>query len=138
MYSLLFSMPWSAPAARAARRRRCVTTRAIITTLGGEPLHWLGSDLALYSVVVVNVWGAIGEGMIIFLAGLQSIPQDIYEASDLAQRNRIAQMNATVDELKNGLTIMHTKLDDLKNRRSQLVASAGSISSTALYRTSGS
>ena len=37
---------------------------------------------------------------------------------------RIAQMNATVDELKNGLTIMHTKLEDLKNRRSQLVARA--------------
>lgn len=37
---------------------------------------------------------------------------------------RIAQMNATVDELKNGLTIMHTKLEDLKNRRSQLIARA--------------
>jgi phage shock protein A len=35
---------------------------------------------------------------------------------------RIAQQNATVEELKNGLTIMHTKLEDLKNRRSQLVA----------------
>lgn len=37
---------------------------------------------------------------------------------------RIAQMNATVDELKSGLTIMHTKLEDLKNRRSQLIARA--------------
>ena len=37
---------------------------------------------------------------------------------------RITQMNATVDELKSGLTIMHTKLEDLKNRRSQLVARA--------------
>jgi multiple sugar transport system permease protein len=54
---------------------------AVITTFGGEPQHWLGSDLALYSVVVVNVWGAIGEGMIIFLAGLQAIPRDIYEAA---------------------------------------------------------
>ena len=37
---------------------------------------------------------------------------------------RIAQQNATVEELKNGLTVMHTKLDDLKSRRSQLVARA--------------
>jgi phage shock protein A len=33
-------------------------------------------------------------------------------------------MNATVDELKSGLTIMHTRLEDLKNRRSQLIARA--------------
>ena len=37
---------------------------------------------------------------------------------------RIAQQNATVEELKNGLTVMHTKLDDLKSRRSQLIARA--------------
>ena len=37
---------------------------------------------------------------------------------------RIAAQNATVDELKNGLTVMHTKLDDLKSRRSQLIARA--------------
>jgi phage shock protein A len=37
---------------------------------------------------------------------------------------RIAQMNATVDELKSGLTVMHTKLEDLKSRRSQLIARA--------------
>ena len=35
---------------------------------------------------------------------------------------RIAQQNATVDQLKAGLTVMRTKLEDLKNRRSQLVA----------------
>ena len=37
---------------------------------------------------------------------------------------RIAQQNATVEELKSGLTIMHTKLEDLKGRRSQLIARA--------------
>lgn len=37
---------------------------------------------------------------------------------------RIAQMNATVDQLKAGLTTMRTKLEDLQNRRSQLVARA--------------
>lgn len=37
---------------------------------------------------------------------------------------RIAQQNATVDQLKDGLTQMRTKLEDLKGRRSQLVARA--------------
>jgi phage shock protein A len=37
---------------------------------------------------------------------------------------RIAQQNVTVEQLKEGLTLMRTKLEDLKNRRSQLVARA--------------
>jgi len=49
--------------------------------LGGKPVCWLCPSKALYSVVIVNVWGAIGEGMIIFLAGLQAIPRDYYEAA---------------------------------------------------------
>lgn len=67
---------------------------AIITTLGGDPVHWLGSDMALYSVVIVNVWGAIGEGMIIFLGGLQAIPRDVYEAATIDGASRFQQFLA--------------------------------------------
>lgn len=56
---------------------------AIITWLGGDPVSWLGPKVALYSIVIVNVWGAIGGGMIIFLAGLQAIPKDYYEVAKL-------------------------------------------------------
>jgi multiple sugar transport system permease protein len=55
----------------------------IITSLGGQPVRWLSAQNALFAVVIVNVWGAIGEGMIIFLAGLQSIPKDYYEAAEV-------------------------------------------------------
>ena len=55
----------------------------LITAFGGENVRWLGRDLALYSVTVVNIWGAVGEGMIIFLAGLQAVPRDYYEAAKL-------------------------------------------------------
>ncbi|MBN9316210.1 MAG: sugar ABC transporter permease [Devosia sp.] len=67
---------------------------AIVTTFGGEPVHWLGSDMALYSVVIVNVWGAIGEGMIIFLGGLQAIPRDVYEAATIDGASRFQQFLA--------------------------------------------
>lgn len=53
----------------------------VIERLGGKTVCWLCPSNALYSVVIVNVWGAIGEGMIIFLAGLQAIPRDYYEAA---------------------------------------------------------
>jgi raffinose/stachyose/melibiose transport system permease protein len=44
--------------------------------------NWLGDpDLALWSVVAVIVWQFAGYSMVIFLAGLQSIPQEIHEAA---------------------------------------------------------
>lgn len=53
----------------------------IITALGGQAVNWLGTKNAMYSVVIANVWGAIGEGMVIFLAGLQAVPREYYEAA---------------------------------------------------------
>ena len=47
------------------------------------PVCWLCANNAMTSVVIVNVWGAIGEGMIIFLAGLTAIPKDYYEAASI-------------------------------------------------------
>jgi len=55
----------------------------VITNLGGQPVNWLGTSTALYSVVIVNIWGAIGEGAIIFLAGLQAVPNDYHEAAQV-------------------------------------------------------
>lgn len=44
---------------------------------------WLGSKtLAIPSIVLIGVW-AVGGTMIIFLAGLQAVPQDLYEAARL-------------------------------------------------------
>ncbi|WP_250007525.1 carbohydrate ABC transporter permease [Actinoplanes sp. M2I2] len=43
---------------------------------------WLGDpDLALWMIVLVVVWQFAGYSMVIFLAGLQSIPREIYEAA---------------------------------------------------------
>ena len=45
---------------------------------------WLGDpQLALWSVVGVVVWQFAGYSMVIFLAGLQSVPREIYEAADM-------------------------------------------------------
>ncbi|MFI6681587.1 carbohydrate ABC transporter permease [Kribbella sp. NPDC050470] len=45
---------------------------------------WLGDpQLALWSIVAVIVWQFGGYSMVIFLAGLQSVPQEIYEAADM-------------------------------------------------------
>ena len=44
--------------------------------------NWLGDpELALWSVVGVIVWQFAGYSMVIFLAGLQSVPREVYEAT---------------------------------------------------------
>jgi len=46
--------------------------------------QWLGNpDLALYSVVLVDVWRGIGIAMVIFMAGILSIPQDYFDTARL-------------------------------------------------------
>jgi raffinose/stachyose/melibiose transport system permease protein len=60
---------------------------AINRGLGAVGLHglrqdWLGNpSLALWSIVAVIVWQFAGYSMVIFLAGLQSIPHDVIEAA---------------------------------------------------------
>ena len=50
--------------------------------LGSWRQDWLGDpQLALWSIVGVIVWQFCGYSMVIFLAGLQSIPKEIYEAA---------------------------------------------------------
>jgi multiple sugar transport system permease protein len=63
----------------------------VIHLLGGQPVCWLCTDKAMMSVVIVNIWGAIGEGMIIFLAGLTAIPREYYEASKVDGANDVHQ-----------------------------------------------
>lgn len=48
----------------------------------GTTIGWLTNpDIALFSVMAVTIWKGLGYYMVIYLAGLQGIPQDLYEAA---------------------------------------------------------
>jgi raffinose/stachyose/melibiose transport system permease protein len=50
--------------------------------LGALERSWLGSQKwGLFSIMLVIVWQFSGYSMVIFLAGLQSVPQDVIEAA---------------------------------------------------------
>jgi len=56
----------------------------VITFFGGPAINWLGNpDLALYSVILVDVWRGVGIATIIFVAGIQSIDRTFYEAASI-------------------------------------------------------
>ncbi len=58
---------------------------ALLSALGVQnPPVWLGnSGTALISLIIVAIWQGLGYSMVLFLAGLQNIPQDVYEAGAL-------------------------------------------------------
>jgi len=55
----------------------------LLAQLGlGKGIDWLTSpDWAIFSVMVVTIWKGLGYYMVIYLAGLQSIPDELYEAA---------------------------------------------------------
>ncbi len=56
----------------------------VLRSLGMDPIAWLSSTRwAMPAIIIMGVWAILGEGMIIFLAGLQSISQSYYEAAEV-------------------------------------------------------
>ncbi|MEL6223119.1 MAG: sugar ABC transporter permease [Cyanobacteria bacterium J06626_14] len=52
--------------------------------LSEEGIPWLTSpNIALFSVMAVTVWKGLGYYMVIYLAGLQAIPAELYEAASI-------------------------------------------------------
>lgn len=52
--------------------------------LGIAPIDWLGNPKwAMPAIILLAVWKQFGYNMLIFIAGLQAIPQDLYDAAEI-------------------------------------------------------
>ncbi len=75
-------------------------------TGGALPAHdWLGSSsTALGSVILLSIWQGVGFQMVIILAGLQEIPEELYEAARIDRANAWQQfLHITVPGVRNTL-----------------------------------
>lgn len=95
IFRTIYVVPWMAtPVAMGIVWQWIFDPRygALNTFLGSFGLHdiaWLTTTpLAMPSVAAVNIWQFTGYNMLFFLAGLQSIPSDLYEASSIAGASR--------------------------------------------------
>src|SRR5690625_3605825 len=62
----------------------------LLSKIGIEPISWLTDEkLALPSIALMAIWKNPGYNMLIFLAGLQGIPNQLYEAADLDGATKI-------------------------------------------------
>jgi multiple sugar transport system permease protein len=56
----------------------------ILIECGINPVNWLTNpNRSLVSVAVVGIWSCLGYNLVLFLAGLQEIPRDYYEAAEI-------------------------------------------------------
>jgi multiple sugar transport system permease protein len=65
----------------------------LLQQVGIEPIPWLSSSTwAMVSVVMFDVWRACGYLMVLYLAGLQAIPDQLYEAAQIDGANQWQSM----------------------------------------------
>jgi raffinose/stachyose/melibiose transport system permease protein len=63
--------------------------------LQGFALNWLGSEsIALYAIAFSQVWFHTGQMMVVYIAGLQQIPKELYEAAEVDGASRWKQFTS--------------------------------------------
>jgi ABC-type sugar transport system permease subunit len=61
--------------------------------LGLPASKWLrGPETALLAIIIMSIWKNMGLNMVLYLAGLQSIPPHLYEASEIDGAGRLSKM----------------------------------------------
>ncbi|MBQ8007016.1 MAG: sugar ABC transporter permease [Lachnospiraceae bacterium] len=70
----------------------------LINNVFNIKVNWISDpDIAIYSIALIGIWSVIGYNMVLFLAGLQEVPRDYYEAASLDGANGWQQfINITV------------------------------------------
>ena len=98
VYRVIYFLPMvAAPAAVAMVWRWLYNTEfGLLNHLrnmaGLGSVSWISNPrIAFISVAVVGIWSVIGYNMVLFLAGLQEIPRDFYEAASIDGANGIYQ-----------------------------------------------
>jgi len=78
-----------------------------LVALGATPVNWLETrGITNIAIIIGSTWAQIGFCVIVFLAGLQSISQDLYEAASLDGANPRQQLwNVTFPLMAPSLTI---------------------------------
>ena len=60
----------------------------LLANVGIQGPDWLGNPkTALFAIIVLSIWQAVGFHMVIWLSGLQTIPGELYEAADIDGAN---------------------------------------------------
>lgn len=91
---------------------------SLLTSFGMEPVNFLtNAKTAMNSIIFMSAWQGAGYQMMIFLAGLQGIPRDQYEAASVDGASKVQQfMYITLPGLKGTIkyVVMITMIQAMK------------------------
>ena len=88
----------------------------LLSRVGVPPLHWLQSlEMVRPSLAIVNVWVRLGFDTVIFLAALQVIPAEYYEAASIDGASRWQALRRLTLPLLNPQIVMVTILELIFN-----------------------
>lgn len=62
---------------------------AMLEMVGLDGVRWLGTDMKFWAMLFAFVFGAVGYYMLIFISGIERIPQDLYEAATIDGANTV-------------------------------------------------
>src|SRR5205807_8374465 len=78
----------------------------LLRLVGLNPVNWLGDqNLALPTITAIVVWRNLGNAMVLFLAGLQGIPNEIYEAASIDGAGRWREFRSITWPLLHATTL---------------------------------
>ena len=73
------------------------------------------SGTALYAIMAMDVWSSVGYYMLIFLAGLQAIPDELYEAAEVAGASKARQFFSITLPLLRPVAIFVIVINSIKS-----------------------
>lgn len=76
----------------------------ILGALGLNGVKWLGTDTKFWDMLFAFIFGAVGYYMLIFISGIERIPQDLYEAATIDGANKVQQFGKITMPLLKGIT----------------------------------
>ncbi|GBK63983.1 sugar ABC transporter permease [Paenibacillus macerans] len=80
---------------------------ALLQTIGLTPQKWLQDEhLVIPLLVLIAVWKGIGYIMVIYLAGLQNVPSDVYEAAEIDGAGTLQKFRRITVPLISGTTFL--------------------------------
>ena len=100
IYRTIFFLPMiAAPAAIAMVWRWLYNSEfGLLNNIFNIDVSWISNPkIAIYSIAVIGIWSVLGYNIVLFLAGLQEIPRDYYEAAEIDGANGISKFfNITI------------------------------------------
>lgn len=99
LYRAIYFIPVVAPTVAVALLWQWIyeanfgVLNSILRMIGIQGPSWLGSTrYALLSIIIEAIWAGLGFSIVIFLAGLQGISKDYYEAAEIDGANAIQKL----------------------------------------------